>query len=907
MKSTALSGASAFLTVLMVGSAHAQTPPETVDKVVVTGSRIVRDGYEAPTPQTVVGEDVLEKRAPATIVEALVNLPSLKNVATPDTAGSSVAGSAGQSFLNLRGLGANRTLILMDGVRVAPSLATGAVDVALLPSGLISRVDVVTGGASAAWGSDAVAGVVNFVMDTEMTGLKGDIEGGVSSRGDAKNAKADLTYGTPLFSDRGHLLLSGEYYQTDGAEPNSRWWADSAGVITNPQFTSTNGQPRVLLVPHLYWVSPQDGLVNSGPLRGLTFLPDGTPSTYSFCNYAGTSFEACASADLSRPSSPHYNYMSVPQTRAVGYGRFSYEFTPEIEGYIDYLHGESNTKYFSGSPSSFISGNFTIQNDNAYLPASVRTQMAALNITNFPFSRSFDDFGVSTAGRDVILDRAVVGVNADLALNWKLKASYERGHARNTFRLGNNAIIASFRNALDAVTDPATGRIVCRSTLTFPTNGCVPINPFIRNTPTTSQLQYTMGTSYSKLNIDQDFLQANLSGDAFSLWAGPVSVAVGAEYRKEKAEQVADALSTAGRFALANPKPLKGDYDAKEAYGEVIVPLVKDLPLANALDLNAAVRYTDYSTSGKATTWKVGLTYDPVADVRLRMTRSRDLRAPNVLELYSTSVQSTGSVTDPFTNQQYSYQGFSTGNPNLAVESAETTAVGVVLRPRFAPSLSASIDYYKIDLSDAIQTISQQDIVNRCFNGNTELCGLITRNSANAITSITSPYLNLASIKTDGVDIDVTYRLDFGAAGTLSLQALASHVNKYIVSDGVTARDQADSLNDQQPSWTGNFTADYSVDRWSLFYNLVYISGGKFSTQYVLPNDIDQNSVEAYYVHNVTVDFDLTPENKGANVLYFSIANVADQEPPFPIWGNGSSGYYEKVGRRFRAGYRFRF
>jgi iron complex outermembrane recepter protein len=891
-------------------SAAATNDADALQEVVVTGTRIERRGYEAPTPVTVVGDELLVDRAPSTLMDALTELPSMKNVATTGTAGSSVAGTAGESFVNLRGLGANRTLVLVDGVRIVPSNSIGDVDISLLPQSLVSRVDVVTGGASAVYGSDAVAGVANFVLDTKFTGFKGNAEVGETERSDGRNAKVTLTYGTHL-SDRLRVLFSADYNRDEGVPPNSRSWANSNGLISNPGYTPTNGQPQALLVPNLYWTSPLNGQINSGPLRGTGFLPNGTPTNYQYCAYAGSSFQACPYADLSSPSSPHYDYLSTPLERGVGYGRVSFDAADNVEVFGDVLLSTSKTSYYSGSPSSFISGVFPIQIDNAFLPESVRASMTQLGLKSFPLSRTFDDFGDSFASRDVTQWRYVTGVNASLWGSWKLHATLEYSRSRNVFELANNAIIGNFRNALDAVVNPANGQTVCRSTLTNPTNGCTPIDPFIQNTPTVQQVNYAMGDTLATLDMKETAGQVAVSGEPFSLWAGPVSLAFDGEYRHESANQTADPLSTAFAFALANPQPLSGSDNVREIAAETVVPLLRDIPAAQSLDLNGAYRYTHYSLSGNISTWKVGLTDDVTKDVRLRATRSRDIRAPSLLELFSGSLQTTGSVIDPFTNQQYSYQAFSTGNAKLEPETADTTSAGIVFHPRWVQGLNLSVDYYNINIKNAISTLTQQDIVNRCFQGDSSLCTLVTRNAAGVITGITSPYLNIASLKTTGVDIDASYRTDLSRfndklPGSLLLQILGNYVNEYILSNGAVARDEAGSLSDSQPKWTVNGIFNYKIAAWSLFFNSVYISGGEYSTLYTTPIQLPNNSVKDYWLHNATLQYQIGSDENKAQVVYFAVENLLDTAPPFPFSGGGP-GYYDLIGRRFKVGFRFKY
>jgi len=272
-------------------------------------------------------------------------------------------------------------------------------------------------------------------------------------------------------------------------------------------------------------------------------------------------------------------------------------------------------------------------------------------------------------------------------------------------------------------------------------------------------------------------------------------------------------------------------------------------------------------------------------------------------------LQSTGSVIDPLTKQQYEYQSYSTGNPDLKPEEADTTSFGVVFHPTWLEGFNASVDYYRIKIDNAITTLTQQDIVDECYAGQTSLCNLVTRNSAGVITGITSPYLNIATLKTSGVDIDTSYRTDLSRlndklSGSLSFQILANYVDQYVLYNGFTSRDEAGSLSDSQPRWTVNGIANYKIAPWSLLWNSVFIDGGKYSTLYSTPIELLNNSVSAYWLHSATLQYQIGSDEK--QVVYFDVENILDSAPPFPFSG-GAPGYYDLIGRRFKVGFRFKY
>jgi len=896
----------------------ADNPPAAGDDtgaILVTGTRVVRDGYDAPTPTTVITSATIESKAPTTIIDALITLPVFKNSSTAQTAGVGQAGSSGQSFANLRGLGANRTLVLLDGQRFVPSTSIGTVDIGVIPSALIQRVDVVTGGASAAYGSDAVAGVVNFVLDNRFTGLKGNAEVGLSTYGDNFTYKASLSGGTS-FGERGHIVLSGEYVRARGVPINARPDTEypTARLITNPGWTPTNGATRRLILPYVYTrTASLGGVVIGGPLAGLEFGPGGTTSQQPAGTFVGTSNHVLPGRFDDQAWDLSVSLSALPQEKATGYGRISWDVTDGLTAYVTGVLARNKPGPFFSSPANtLITGAFVIQRDNAFLPQSVRTQMEALDLQTISVGRYSEDFGASVVSRTNDTARAVVGVQGEIGGGWYLDAYAQYGRNRQALKIENNSIRTNLALASDAVDEGlvrngvANGTIICRSTITNPGNGCIPLNIF---GPTATRFDpvapvaagYIFGTSSADLTVTQKVAAVSLAGEPFATWAGPVSLVFGGEYREESARQTSDALSQANAFGLGNPKPLAGDLSVKEVFAETVIPLAKDAPFLRSLDLNGAIRLTDYSTSGSVTTWKVGANWEPVDGIRFRATRSRDIRAPNIVELFTSPVLSTAGVVDPVTNTSPTFQTYSLGNPNLQPERANTTSAGIVLRPAFIPALEFAVDYYKIDILSAISTITLQNIVDRCFAGNQELCALITRTNG-VITRIDNPYLNLQSLKTDGLDLELSYSMPLGR-GTASTRLLANRVFSYEVSDGITAIERAGDIVAAQPKWTGNATFGYRLDRFNLAADVTYIGGGSYDNTFVLPTDINDNTISARAYVGLQASFDMG--NEGARrEVFFHVSNVFNSRPPAVFVFSGGPNY-ERIGRSFRAGIRF--
>jgi outer membrane receptor protein involved in Fe transport len=891
------------------------TDAEASGAILVTGTRVVRDGYDAPTPTTVITSATIESKAPTTIIDALISLPVFKNSSTAQTAGVGQAGSSGQSFANLRGLGANRTLVLLDGQRFVPSTSIGTVDIGVIPSALIQRVDVVTGGASAAYGSDAVAGVVNFVLDNRFTGIKGNAEVGISTYGDNFTYKGSLSGGMAL-GDRGHLVLSAEYVRARGVPLNARPDTEYpiARLITNPAWTATNGQTRRLILPYVYTrTASLGGVIVGGPLAGIEFGPGGTPSRQPAGAFVGSSTHVLPGRFDDQAWDLSVSLSALPQEKATGYGRISWDLTDGLTAYATAVIAKNKPGPFFSSPANtLITGTFAIRQDNAFLPPSIRTQMQSLNLQTINVGRYSEDFGASVVSRTNDTARAVVGLQGEVGGGWYLDAYAQYGRNRQALKIENNSIRANLALASDAVDEGfarngvANGNIVCRSTIANTGNGCIPLNIFgptaTRFDPIAPQAaDFVFGTSSADLTVTQKVAAVSLAGEPFSTWAGPVSLVFGGEYREETASQTSDAQSQANAFGLGNPKPLAGELNVKEVFAETVVPLAEDLPFVRSLDFNGAVRLTDYSTSGSVTTWKVGANWEPIEGVRFRATRSRDIRAPNIVELFTSPVLSTAGVVDPVTNTSPIFQTYSLGNPTLQPEYADTTSAGIVLRPALIPGLEFAADYYKIDIASAISTITLQNIVDRCFAGNQELCALITRTNG-AITRIDNPFLNLQSLKTDGLDLELSYSIPIGP-GTASTRLLANRVFSYETSDGITAIERAGDIVAAQPKWTGNATFGYRLDRLNLAADVTYIGGGNYDNTFVLPTDINDNTISARAYVGFQASFDAGAEGTRRE-LFFHVSNLFNSRPPAVFVFSGGPNY-ERIGRSFRAGIRF--
>lgn len=904
----------------VLGLQTANVEPE----LVVTGSRVVRNGYEAPTPLTVLSGDEITRSAQVNLVEQVNRLPALAGSNNPRNTASNISGGfMGISTLNLRNLGATRTLVLLDSQRLPAASLNGLVDANSIPSALVKRVDIVTGGASAAWGSDAVAGVVNFVLDRDFTGVKGSVQGGITTYGDDKNYRVSLSAGTGFADGRGHFLISAENWYSEGIEGMPRDWYRGRKTLFNPNYTATNGQPEYLVRDGVgYTTVAPGGIVTTGPLRGLYFGPGGTPGQLNFGSIVNNPFMVGGDWRYTDFGNGPQNLDPEVSHKSV-FSRLSYGITDSVELFGEFSYVQAKTKT-TGTP-MFNFGGLIIQRDNAFLPDAVRQRMVDLGESTLNVGSWNAAIGGIVTETRHDLYRYVLGAEGRFNgfgtdWRWNIRAN------RNVSKFFNGTtlpITANYRAAIDAVRAPS-GAIVCRSTLTDPGNGCVPLNILGTGVASSAGLDYVMGHSYLNATITQDIVSATVRGEPLSTWAGPVSMAFGVEHRREEESGQSDPLSLKNSYWAGNYKPIHGAYTVREAFLEVVVPLAANTSWARSLDLNAAIRATDYSTSGYVTTWKAGLTYAPVPDIRFRVTRSRDIRAGNLSELFQAGQTNTTTLVDPFKNNQ-SYTVFQTtvGNPVVRPEKADTLNLGAVFQPGFLTGLSASVDYFDIQVKDAIATLGSSTIINQCFQGNASLCSLIERDSAGFMTDIFLRPINLARQTVRGLDFELGYRMPVMGDGVLSFRGLGTRYLESSSDNGINPPTPNLGENTGVPTW--RYLGEIALDKGPVSLSVTGrgFSDGVISNSFIecttncptstsLNRTIDNNHVDGAFYIDLSASYAI---NDGVK-FYIAVDNVANKAPaPYAPSGTGigsaqigiSQTYYDVIGRSFRGGVRFQF
>lgn len=942
-------------------------------EIIVTGSRLGRNSFNSPTPVNQITSERMENLALPSVSEALNQIPSFRASTTPTSNLFRVSGAIGANSVDLRGLGGTRTLTLLDGRRFVPSTDNGAVDLNGIPSTLVQRSEVVTGGASAAYGADAVAGVVNLILDVKMTGVKMNFSAGISEHGDNKNFSASVAVGRPFADGRGHFIIGAEYqrnYGIGGCQERA-FCQRAVNYIPNPGYiggVSTNGLPATLVLPDIYFVMNQSGVLasvvqtvggvrttlgqqvnNTGAtalptaLRNLQFNTDGTALVpFQFGNLLSGTFMQGGDPSVR----PNYGFngapLVAPTWHASGLAHVDYELTDDltVSGELLFSRVHGGPVQASGLVQTPVGGSAGISINNPFITPAVRAQILAVNpnitaINVFAVKEEAGKQLTAVSRNDVF--RAVMAVKGSLAADWNWDASYIHGETHSRVDVRNVRLKAVDGQAAAAITPPAgyTGTIyrtpagapvICSSSVANPSDGCIPINFLGVNSFTSDVLSKYFLTEFQTRTIKQDAIAVNVRGSLFDLGAGPAQVAVGAEWRRDTAIGTTDALTAANAFVTpqVNALPLV-DRKVVEGYVEMSLPLLADKPLAKSLTIDGAARLTHYNTAGNATTWKLGGVYEPSDAIMFRVTRSHDIRAPTAAESNPNTVTLLSPLADPFGGGSHPVNIVSGGNPNLALETADTMTAGVVLRPGFIPRLRISADYYRIDVDGAIDALTAPNILTACFAQNLA-CNLIQFSGAakaSPVTTVFTNFQNLNRLEARGLEIVSDYRVPDVFGGNLDFQFNANYVFRLVsISatgvetkfDGVTGNAGALGNVLGVPRYKLDGVITYSRPSWSLTANVRFIPEAILDPTKVGPeqagynvnaaNSVNVNTVDSRFYLNLSAT--VRPGIEGVE-FYGSVSNVFDKYPPGQLRLFGNPLHYDVVGRAYRLGVRAKF
>ena len=939
----------AISSTLCAAAAVAQETPlaegndlQLIDTVAVSASRIRIDGYDAPTPVTVIGGDAIAREAKIDVADLIRDLPSFGASASPNNSQNQslvTAGVAGLNLVSLRNLGYNRNLVLVDGQRVVSSSVQGGVDISTIPSSLVERIEVVTGGASAAWGSDAVAGVVNILINKKFRGIEGHVEASDNFDSNHSQTKYELSWGTDLLDGRASMILSGSYVDT----PDEFYSYDIDGfryqrLVNNPAFVAGNGQPRLIHADNVGLLrATPGGLITSGPLAGIQFV--GQAATPERFDSANASRGFYTNGGTSNTSEGDIGLVSAPSRGSTFFALGTFNITERLRASLQLNRGEFYSKTNSWSDIKY--GTVVIRDDNPYIPQTILDQMGTLGITTFnlgtmnhiPGRPSLQDqresLGYTVVEQTRVLERGVFSLEGDIGESWGWSAYYQHGESVTNMNGLNNQQPARYNLAVDAVrvtqanvgaSGLPIGAIVCRSQLTEPNNGCAPLNVFGVGNASQDSIDYITevarhGGQTMEGTLTQKTAALTFQGPlGFGLPAGDLTTAFGIEYREEVGRQVASPAAQASTFQLGNPKNFYGKYDTNEAFLEVNVPLLKDTGV-KSLTFDAAGRLTDYSTSGKVETYKLGLTSQIVQDFRLRLSHSLDIRAPTLFNLFSTGLPVTGTGIDPNTGLGVSIFSTTKGNPNLAPEESTTQSIGFVYTPSWLDGLTLSVDYYDIRIEDAISQYNTNVTIEQCRLGNQIFCNNLVFNGPNgALSEVFVIPVNADEEETSGIDVSLDYRA-FVGPGALNIALLGNYMFEHkIESLGVpyefTGAIGQDSRYQGAPQLNATASATYVLGNWSGTAQVRVVGDAELVHEWTAL-DVDDNKVPSRYY------LDLRSSYKFDNGLqiYAALDNVLDKAPPVVAFYEGGSGfetpytdtYHDGFGRVWRFGLRMKY
>ncbi|MFL6858721.1 MAG: TonB-dependent receptor domain-containing protein [Allosphingosinicella sp.] len=799
--------------------------PSDEGNIVITGSRIARPDLQQSSPVNVVSQQEIQDRQPNTAEDLLRELPSVR----PNLGPAVNNGGTGAANVDLRGVGTNRTLVLLDGRRIVPFGLDGTVDLNVIPVGLVDRIDVVTGGASSVYGADAVAGVVNFVTRRNFSGLDIQANYRISGRGDAGQSRIDALMGANFEDGRGNVVLALGYSNRDPLLVTARDIAKFPVSSTTGLFAGSQAAvPTFVTSP----TNAQLGLPASS--FGAVFDP------------ATGLLRAATAADT-------YNtnlntYFVTPLERYSAYAAGHYEVAPNIEVYMQGMFTRNLARIQLASSATFTN-TYQLSLNNPYLTTGLRNQLctarsitaancaAAAAVKGGPGTagyieipviaqRRFTEYGPRGNPVESQMFQTMAGLRGDITPTLHFDASAQYGETTQHQTRENWGSFSKVQQSLRAFRN-AAGQPVCADTA----NGCVPINLFgPEGSITPDMLAFIDLDAHINRKVKQTVVTGSVNGDLFGLRSpladSNVGFAVGAEYRKISAAANPDAPSQIQGEVLgtgARTPPDFGRYDVKEGFGEIIVPLITDR-LIHSASIEAGVRFSDYSTTGKSTTWKAGGTIEPIVGVRLRGMYQVAVRSPNIQELFQSPVQglsnltvdpcqgaaptasralceatgapagSYGSIPTPSSGQ---INVTTSGNPNLDVEKAKTWTIGGVLQPTFIPRLAITLDWWQIVVSNAITQPAQNDILNGCYSTTLNpsqtpnaFCELIQRNPLNGSLNgagetkgVILASSNLGRIATAGWDLGITYRVPlgnmFGETSSLRFGLNGTRLNYY--------------------------------------------------------------------------------------------------------------------------------
>ncbi len=893
--------------------------PATDDTIIVTGSRLGGDSLKQASPISVVSAKEIALSGQINVESVLKDLPQL----IPSSTGASNNPGGGVATADLRGLGSTRTLVLVNNRRYVAYDASQVVDLNTIPAGLIERVDIVTGGRSAVYGSDAIAGVVNFVMKKDFSGVQANANYRINEAGDGGNFNGNLLLGGNFEDGRGNATIYFDYTKRNGILQSARDYSKQALVDDGDGNLIAGG---------------------SGSIEGTRFAIGGVNRKFE-ADGSYSAYNAATDAYNYAPS----NYLQVPQERFLMSSQTHYEVSPALNVYAEgqFINNRVKNKL---APTPFT-GSVAIDVDSSFLSSSSQDLLRSLDkdgdgyVTSSIYRR-LTEVGDRVSSVDNTAYRTVLGANGDIGGGWNYDAYYSYSRTKSIETQSGNVSRSRVLQALRTTYD-ANGNLVCSDV----SNGCVPLNIYGAGNISAAAAAFITIPVQNSSTISEQVASASISNrNLFDLGAGPVGIVFGTEYRREHGSYNPDfSLSSGDVVGFNAGEGLSGGYDVKEAYTEVAVPLLADIPLIKKLEVNGAYRYSYYSTAAKSVnTYSGGVVWSLIDDISLRGQYSRAVRAPTVSDLYSGTSQGFPFATDPcttavaLTNTNLNascvatgvpaaligtaYDGGSSqiqtvsgGNSALREETSDTYTAGIVLQPRFLPGFSFTADYYKIKIANYISTVGTTNLIRACYgdasNGYTpydsSYCASLPRDANSyAITDAVNTLANTGGVVTRGVDFEARYGmpLNFGAFGSAT-----SKVDFRISGTRLIAFDYNPlaAIPDLTVDCAGKFgtTCGNPYAKWRLSARTTYSTGPMtVSVLYRYLSSVKDDDdgtiyavekIKAYNYFDLTTSFDIKP----GFTWSVGVNNIFNKKPPIlgdnQEQANTYPSTYDPYGRAF--------
>jgi outer membrane receptor protein involved in Fe transport len=946
---------------------------EVVEELIVTGTRIKRTAeFDLPVPVQSLSSRDLEISGVNELSEALAELPAISAALTSETSQASTQ-SSGQSTISLRNLGSSRTLTLIDGRRTVGNTSTGStISLDTVPDAFIERIEVITGGASAVYGSDAVTGVVNIITRDNFEGFQLETRYGSSDEGGNEEFSITATAGANFDDGKGNVIFSVEFDDEKAIYERQR----AKAMVDQEVDVNTNDQPDVL---ERNSSSNMPGSLFSGN-EGDALNPDGNSRVWWYANGGtGPLTEGFNRPDdEDNPLGPET--ISIPRDRILVAGKMHYDLSDTVQFFASAHYSAVYTKS-ERAPDTANSGrmdaDFPIYlNDGVtphpFMPQEIFDDAIELGDDSVFFRRRWIEHGTRFRESDNDTLRLWTGLTGSFAESWTWEANFGYGEWRRSQSRVGDVVIPNYQAAIDVeYVNPADTSLGLQCADDFARGaGCVPFNPFGLGMQTQDQVDWMILRDQLRAMNRTTTVGLWTTGNIYDLPAGPISVAAGFDYREEKSQTRWDPISTSGGGTVTQQVNQDGVQDVNEFFLEVIVPILSDVPGFQSLSVEGAVRSSDYSTVGSVTSYKYGLTWQPFDDIRLRASFAEANRAPNNIELFSRGLGSQGALNDPcdtvtatstgvfddtcrqdpivsqiiasdgsFVNEFLQVQTPSVGNAALSEETADTYTVGLVFTPRFVEGLSLAIDYYDIDITNAIGDIDATDILQICYTSgdfaNNPSCQIPERNSVTGqLDRVVETSLNINALRTSGLDFTARYTwepnfmpgsLDFGLiltkVDTFEEEAPVPGTNDTFITDN------AGLLG--WPEYRSRFTANWYHDRWSVGLRTSYIGE-------MLNDDTQRNRstacaansnchdkialfLDGEFMHNLRVGYEMPDLFGSTDARFFAgINNFTDNQGPVlyalnqMVNGAGDVGenhhsIYDITGRYYYAGLQVQF